>query len=639
MSFAHDLMTKKSLIIPIVIAAFCLRFACLDADIPFFVEMHYMDDEGGWSYNARHYDRTGEWTTTSHNAPYYTAPGYSYLLAGVFKANGLSLRSARLLSVVAGTLTVLFLWLFLLHNANIVIANIASTFLALAGFHIIYSRLAMAEAPLTALLMLTLLLWSFKNSRLSAFLAGVFFAVMFILKISAIYFIPVLFLLLIFEILRNEIDMKNMALFAAGVSCVLTLYYVAFVSQNKEEFVYWNYEFPKMMTGGLSPKFFFELFIFGENVEFRHGFFNKMLLSLPVLFILTMMYCVGMLFDVGKNGKRAVQRLDYAEVGALSVLLGNVIVIGLSSYKPERRYLPLLPALAILSAYAIHRGHKVLEIGTYLPPRHPIFKCAFTFALTLPLFVFFCWVLFAFLGIWDTANIGSQKGLSFNGQVFIFLPLYAAGVYYAQKKCEWFKPERLYVVTLALFMSHIVVAWLYFGFLYFGIEFNAVSTSLSVIAIWIAMMLVNRALNEHHLQRIFAYLPMAFLVFQGTIILYTLSFPTYTYTAFGQRVDSIAEGSPVVTDISAPITGHSGSIYYGFPKDRAELDVYDRYFVLSTQKKGNMQPDPNTLIVMAEHQRLPENAMLREVFHLFPFGHPEQYNLIMCLWEIRPLNQ
>jgi len=636
MNLFYKLCSNRIAILPILILALTLRAVCLDADPPFFVETHYMDDEGGWAHNARNHYLTGEWMTNTHNAPYYTAPGYSHLLSAAFQMNGLSLCSARLLSVVAGTLTVFTVWLLLSRSAGVLVANLAALFMGLTGFHVIYSRLAMAEALLTALLVLTLYLWSFKKNRLCAYLSGALFATMIVVKISAVYFIPVLLLLFVFEIVRKEADFKRWAFFGMGSVSALVLFEILKILPDMKELALFYREMTASYPGGLSPKYVSELLIFNENIEFRHGFFNKMLLSVPVLLLLTVLYLVLFLVDMGKNGAQAIRGRNHAEMVGLSILLGNLIVIGLSSYKPERRYLPLLPGICILAAYTVQRGFGGMDIRNYFPLRSRIADLALSLSLTLPIYVFICWTLFSFWGPWNTADIGARKGISFNGQVILLLPLYAACLCLYQKHRERFDPAKRVACTMSLVLAHIVSAWLYFGLVYFDIPIRPAGINAVTIVTWIAAYLGWRAAGAARLQSLFRAAPALFLVIQGFIVAFALSDTTYSYRSFGEQVKRVAGKAPIVTDISAPILDHAGEIFYGFPKDRAELEGVERYFVLNTKKKGNMLPDAGILDILGEYQRLPETAALKEVFHVFPFGKPEQSNLIMYLWEVNP---
>ena len=634
MNLFYKLCSNRIAILPILILALTLRAVCLDADPPFFVETHYMDDEGGWAHNARNHYLTGEWITNTHNAPYYTAPGYSHLLSAAFQLNGLSLCSARLLSVVAGTLTVFTVWLLLSGSAGVLVANLAALFMGLTGFHVIYSRLAMAEALLTAMLVLALYLWSFKKNRLCAYLSGALFASMIVAKISAVYFIPVLLLLVAFEIVRKEADFKQWAVFGMGSVSALVLFEILKILPDMKDLALFYREMSASYPGGLSPKYVSELFIFSENIEFRHGFFNKMLLSVPVLFLLTVLYLVLFLVDMGKNGAQAIRGRDHAEMVGLSILLGNLIVIGLSSYKPERRYLPLLPGICILAAYTVQRGFGAFDIRNCFPLRYRIADLALSLSLTLPVYVFFCWTLFSFWGPWNTADIGAQKGISFNGQVILLLPLYAACLYLYQKYRDRFDPAKRIACTIALVMAHIVSAWLYFGLVYLDIPIRPVGINIVTIVTWIVTYLGWRVTGAVRLQTLFRASPALFLMIQGVLVVFALSDATYTYQSFGEQVRRAAGKAPIVTDISAPILDHAGEIFYGFPKDRAELEGYGRYWVLNTKKKGNMLPDTGILNILGEYQRLPDTAALKEVFHVFPYGRPEQSNLIMYLWEV-----
>lgn len=634
----HNLLTNRYLILAVLLAALLLRVADLDADTPFFVEVHYIDDEGGWAHNARQYFLTGQWDTTTHNAPFYTAPGYSYLLYGAFKLNGLSLRSARLLSVFAGTATVLFLWLFLLKNANILAANAGAFFLAFAGFHVIYSRLALAESLLTAMLVLTLLLWSMKKNRLCAFSAGFLFTTMFVMKITAFYFIPIFGLLVLLEILREEVDLSSILISGSGALAASVLYGLWLVVPHTDAFRYWYIEHQWSTTAGVSPKYLFELLVFHENVNFRHGFFNKMLLSVPVLFIVTIFFFINFVFDMGKDWRGTIRKLDYAQVVGLSIVLGNAIVIGLSSYKPERRYLPLLPGMSMLATYAVQAGRNALKTGEYGIPVHLLSRVAVLSFMTLPMYVFACWAFYSLWGPWTISDVGSQQGVSFNGQTFILLPCYAAFLYFMHRGRILSDTNNLISITIALFLSHIMSAWLHFILQYYGIEWDALRVSTFTIVTWVVLYVIVRSAGPLLLRWRLHWILIGYLIFQGSILLYTIANPTYTYRDMGADAGGIMERAPLASDITAPFIDQDREILYGLPKQDIDVGSAGAYYVLGTMKKGNLPADGGRLMILGEQQRLPKSAEIRKVYPVFPYGRPEQYNLVLCLWEVRCAN-
>jgi hypothetical protein len=632
----NSLCYNKIIILAIMIIAFCVRYVNLESDIPYFVEVHYMEDEGGWLHNARNYYLTGEWTTSSHNAPFYTAPGYSYLLYGAFKLKGLSLYSARLLSVFSGTLTVFILWLFLIKTANIFIANVGALFLALTGFHVIYSRLAMAEALLTAQLLLTILFWSIKNSKACAFIAGVLFASMLILKISAIYFIPVFILLFMFEILRKEISYIRMCFFFLGLISILLIYYALFVSHNMEKYIYWNYEWPKSNGVGLSPKYVLEILLFNENVEFRHGYFNKILMSMPVMFILTVIYMTS-IYHEKDTWRKIIRKRDYAEIVGVCILVGNAIMIALSSYKPERRYLPLLPSMAIFGAYVIYNGYSKIGLEKSIKIRTSSKNIATIEFLILPIYVFFCWTLYSIWGNWSNLDIGTKKGLSFNGQSIILFPLYALVMYFFLKN-KYVDINKIFIITISLMLSYIVSAWLYFICKFYGIHGSALSVNVLTIILWAAFFWVLIKISQNNLKTILRYSPLGFMIFQGIILTYTMCNTSYTYKYFGLNVINEVDDAPIVTDISAPITGYSGEILYCYSKNRNELNEYKKYYILMVEKKSNIVVDDDLLQVLNKQKVLSNNYILKRTYNLIPYGIPKQYDLVMLLVEVNRQN-
>jgi len=265
----RDLLENKYLIYIIILVSYLIRYCNLEADVPFFVQTHYIVDEGGWLHNARSKYLYDAWITHTHDNPFYVAPGYSLLLYASFLMGELSLYSARLVSVLSGTLTVLVLWVYLKRNGNLRIANSGAGFLAICGMHIIYSRLVMAEVTLTLLLMVVLLLWGERKRAGFAVLSGAVFAGMFVVKLSAIYFAPMLLILFSLEAAREELRRKDFLQFLVGSMAVGVIFVVFFVMPNQKQFLYWNVSFPLTYTEGITFKSVLEVLIFNK-IDARH---------------------------------------------------------------------------------------------------------------------------------------------------------------------------------------------------------------------------------------------------------------------------------------------------------------------------------------------------------------------------------
>jgi hypothetical protein len=106
-------------------------------------------DEGAWVHNARNKALFGAWRQDDWN-PLYIAPVFTALEYASFRAFGVGVRQARLVSEVAGVLSVILLALGVRRLAGDRAGLIAGTLLATNYVYVMYDRAAIMEALMTA---------------------------------------------------------------------------------------------------------------------------------------------------------------------------------------------------------------------------------------------------------------------------------------------------------------------------------------------------------------------------------------------------------------------------------------------------------------------------------------------------------
>lgn len=144
-------------------------------------------DEAALGYNALSIMETGKdeygmsWPVLFRSFADFKAPVYTYLLIPIYKILGVSVRSTRILSTIAGMVIIwLSFWLVKNLSKNIRLSLIITLLMAISPWQIIFSRTSY-ETNLS-LMFLMLMIWSFYKSRknkkwliLAAMMAGLSF--------------------------------------------------------------------------------------------------------------------------------------------------------------------------------------------------------------------------------------------------------------------------------------------------------------------------------------------------------------------------------------------------------------------------------------------------------------------------------
>jgi hypothetical protein len=134
----------------LVLLAIALRGLFPAADPPWRSTVGVVwHDEGAWVHNARNKALFGEWRQDEWN-PVFIAPVFTALEYASFKAFGVGVRQARLVSEVAGVLSVILLALGVRRVAGDRAGFIAGALLATNYVYVMYDRAAIMEALMAA---------------------------------------------------------------------------------------------------------------------------------------------------------------------------------------------------------------------------------------------------------------------------------------------------------------------------------------------------------------------------------------------------------------------------------------------------------------------------------------------------------
>lgn len=339
------------------------RLMSLDADPPRILESGFVYDEGEWWKNARQHALFGEWQMDSYNPALYVAPLYSVGLAAVYRVGGVGLAQSHLLNALSGALICLLLYGVLRFWYPVPLAMAPAAVLALSWFMIAYNRsgyietfqlLFMAMSAAGVLLAVRHPAWGIGG--------GTAFVLALLVKPSAIVlgFIFLAFWISHFLLSRRggmspRFSFRGPTYFtitaAAALGIVVLVLVVPHLAQIRAQIAAdGGHVFSESGhgPGGRVALFGWDRFGFRLNGFFR----NTWLLLLPVL-----------LLAVTRMTGAARRRLDIVELFFWNWLVTGMLFLGLQFYQPDRRFLFLMPAVAVLAAAGCLRS------GLFIPDR------------------------------------------------------------------------------------------------------------------------------------------------------------------------------------------------------------------------------------------------------------------------------
>ena len=325
-------------------------------------------DEGAWTHNARNKALFGEWRLDEWN-PVFIAPVFTALEYVSFKAFGVGVRQARLVSEAAGVLSVILLALGVRRLAGDRAALIAGALLATNYVYVMYDRAAIMEALMAAFIVAS---WycsmrAEQSPRWGA-LAGVMAALAFFTKAAAAFYVGALGLVVLVRLLppkggshdnslhdpvasafRRKTSLWTLAGLAVSFGVIAAVFVVP--HWHAYQFYNWQVSVTRKPSYGLSS-------ILQRVTWFPilHDTFSRMwgVLLLGVLGA----WGVFARWRRATDGERLL--LLWIAVGSLELLLHDV--------SNERRLVFLIPGLVALAGVVIARG-SLLPAETAEVPR------------------------------------------------------------------------------------------------------------------------------------------------------------------------------------------------------------------------------------------------------------------------------
>jgi 4-amino-4-deoxy-L-arabinose transferase-like glycosyltransferase len=310
-------------------------------------------DEGAWVHNARNLALFGTWRTDEWN-PMYLNPVFTLLEYGSFAAFGVGLRQARLVSQVAGVVSVVLLGLGVARMASGRAGLAAAALLATSYVTVMYDRAALMESSMTAWLVIAWWAYATSAARPSfGAIAGLAALAAFFTKAAAVFFPVMLGLdaLGSLWLARRGAGLTRRAIERAswwtlgGLIGGGLVALAVFVVPNWSEYVFYNFQ----MSVARKPTYSLRALMDRASwLPIVHDFFTR-------LWLVTIL-AAGAAAGVAARWRSCPP----AERLLVLWLLGGVLELVLHDVGNERRLVFLVPPLAALAAITLARDRRLI---------------------------------------------------------------------------------------------------------------------------------------------------------------------------------------------------------------------------------------------------------------------------------------
>ena len=332
----------------ILLASVLLRVLFINADPPVHLSGSggLFFDEGALVHNARNTVLFGQWRLDEFNS-YYYSPLLHFVQVLVFHLLGVGFLQERLIPIALGSASVFLLYRFASEAWSREAGLYAALFLGTSFYAVMYSRLGLLETPYTFLMVLTVFLWNRgrKGHWTYSAAAGVSGACVYMSKSLALYFVAAFATILIADTLmlrgqdRRRAVIGMVAVFA-GIGVMMGLWYFLFFSPNRDDILRIGEAWKRVSLPRSAAQVFNNLH---DNPFFSYFFRSPIALA------------------AGFAGAGAIvaatvarwRRFDAAEWLVVLWLAAGILGLGVLSYRPDRYYVPLIPAVALMAGRAL----------------------------------------------------------------------------------------------------------------------------------------------------------------------------------------------------------------------------------------------------------------------------------------------
>jgi 4-amino-4-deoxy-L-arabinose transferase-like glycosyltransferase len=298
-------------------------------------------DEGAWVHNARNRVLWGVWSTDAWN-PLFIAPIFTLLEYVSFAVFGVGLWQARLVSEVAGFVSVVLIAGGVRRLGGPAAGLIAAAFVATNFFYVMYNRAALMESTMVAFMAAAWYCYVRAEARpWWGFAAGVCAVLAFFTKAAAAFFVGALILDAAVSWLRPASDrsaarQRSMAAIA-GLGAGFLIALAVFVWPNWTEYRFYNWQ----MSVTRKPSYDLEALIDRASwFPVLHDVFTQNWL-LIVATTTSALAALARWRTIG-SGERLL--VWWIGLGALELFVHDVA---------ERRFVMFIPAVAAMAALAV----------------------------------------------------------------------------------------------------------------------------------------------------------------------------------------------------------------------------------------------------------------------------------------------
>lgn len=409
-----------------------LRAALLSADPMPELPYGFISDSGTWFKNPRLHAMWGVWTVDDGNYGILTAPAYTIAMRAVFAVLGVGYAQAYTASAISGGLSVVLVYVMVRREAGFPAAVLAAAFVGLNSLTIAYDRSAYPESfQLMMMVAAVAAILASPGRPWLAALGGLAAVGVLLSKPPGIVLAPIASATWAAPWLMDRLaggprrfEWRGFIIYSVTAIVAMAIVGVVFFMPHAQDVLR---HFKLQMDVQMGDDTGNRVLIFGSRLGFSlNGFFRR------EWYLLILAAAYGAM-RIARVIRRPITTL---EVAAWVWLVLGIGIQGLQVYQPDRRFLCLIPPLAIVCGLMLSEAIELGESAwSSLRARRTAIGAA---AGVLALVALFYLVPY---GAWKMVGVGRLVGFEWGyglaGGLLLSLAAVAAGLLAAWRLPAW----------------------------------------------------------------------------------------------------------------------------------------------------------------------------------------------------------
>jgi hypothetical protein len=352
-------------------------------DPPWWMRADFLCDEGWWADSARGKVFFDDYFSDDFGTAYLVTPGYTLMLETVYKIFGVGIIQTRMISAIFGVLTIIIVAVLIWIKLGSKEALLCMILLGVSPFYWAYNRVGLIETSQAFCITGAFCLYMLNGKKfLGVFGFGLLLSLAIALKPNAVVigFLPLFTAVVASRVADNKVMsisrvvghvlafLRSMLPAFLGLLLGLSIFFIWVVVPHWKEFA----SMVVAESGAGKGSVFRFLTLAGSamiSVEAVGGKTDVLVWRLarwsPAIVFGAWLAILSFIRELSVDSRSIKERFTSFEIGCCWWMLSTWFFVSLSYHQPARRFIVLLPPMAIVATIFIFNKERLITQSSY----------------------------------------------------------------------------------------------------------------------------------------------------------------------------------------------------------------------------------------------------------------------------------